>query len=147
MKSEEIIKILKLNEKRITKAKLEMIEIFLETDDFINAIELREKLTNKPDISTVYRNLDSFCEMGFLEKMQKDDKRWYKIKEDYSKHAHYILCEDCGKKRVLDFCPIILTDSKVEGYEITGHKFELTGICNDCNKKEVKNAEKRKNNK
>lgn len=147
MKTEDVIGILRLNDKRVTKTKVEMIDIFLETKDFINVHELKEKLTQKPDMSTIYRNLESFCEIGFLEMIQKDDKRWYKIKEDYKKHSHYILCKDCGKKRVLDFCPIILSDSKVDGYEVTGHKFELIGICDDCNKDEGKNDKKTKHNK
>ena len=139
MDAQEIIELLKTKEKRLTKAKREMIDIFLNTEGFINVNDLRDKLSTEPDMSTIYRNLESFCEIGFLEKIQKDDRRWYKVKEDYSKHNHYISCKECGKKKVLDFCPIILADRKVEGFDVTGHQFELVGICSECKEKEAKN--------
>ena len=139
MDAQEIIELLKTKEKRLTKAKREMIDIFLNTEGFINVNDLRDKLSTEPDMSTIYRNLESFCEIGFLEKIQKDDRRWYKVKEDYGKHNHYIFCKECGKKKVLDFCPIILADRKVEGFDVTGHQFELVGICSECKEKEAKN--------
>lgn len=129
---EEVIETLKTKDKRITKTKVEMIEFFLKNKEFINVSDLRDRLSVKPDMSTLYRNLEAFCEIGFLEKMQKDDRRWYRLKENSEFHEHYIVCEKCGKRKKLDFCPVFITDRKVEGYEVTGHRFEMLGICEDC---------------
>lgn len=42
------------------------------------------------------------------------------------------------KEKVLDFCPIILADRKVEGFDVTGHQFELVGICSECKEKRLR---------
>ena len=32
----------------------------------------------------------------------------------------YIVCDDCGKRRVLEKSPAVIVDNNVDGYEITG---------------------------
>lgn len=132
MKLEDVLNMLREDDKRITKAKVEIIEFFLENKDFITVNDLRDRLVNGADMSTIYRNLEVFCDIGFLEKMEKDDKRWYRLKEENSKNRMYIVCDDCGKRRVLEKSPAVIVDNNVEGYEITGYKFEFKGLCNDC---------------
>ena len=132
MKLEEVLNILREDDKRITKAKVEIIEFFLENKNFITVNELRERLIHGADMSTIYRNLEVFCDIGFLEKMEKNDKRWYRLKEENTKNRMYIICDDCGKRRVLEKSPAVIVDNNVEGYEITGYKFEFKGLCNDC---------------
>ena len=104
----------------------------MKNKDFITVNDLRDRLVHGADMSTIYRNLEVFCDIGFLEKMEKDDKRWYRLKEENSKNRMYIVCDDCGKRRVLEKSPAVIVDNNVEGYEITGYKFEFKGLCNDC---------------
>ena len=132
MKLEDVLNMLREDDKRITKAKVEIIEFFLENKDFITVNDLRDRLVHGSDMSTIYRNLEVFCDIGFLEKMEKDDKRWYRLKEENSKNRMYIVCDDCGKRRVLEKSPAVIVDNNVEGYEITGYKFEFKGLCKDC---------------
>ena len=74
MKLEDVLNMLREDDKRITKAKVEIIEFFIENKDFITVNELRDRLIHGADMSTIYRNLEVFCDIGFLEKMEKDDK-------------------------------------------------------------------------
>ena len=133
MKLEDVLFLLKEDDKRITNTKIEIIKFFLTKKDFVTVNELRDMLVKKIDASTIYRNLEVLCQIGFLEKIEKDDKRWYRLKEISNKNKSYVECNVCGKRRVLDNSPAIVTSYNVDGYEITGYKFEFTGLCNDCN--------------
>ena len=53
MKLEEVLNILREDDKRITKAKVEIIEFLLENKNFITVNELRERLIHGADISTI----------------------------------------------------------------------------------------------
>ena len=72
MKLEDVLNMLREDDKRITKVKVEIIEFFIENKDFITVNELRDRLIHGADMSTIYRNLEVFCDIGFLEKMEKD---------------------------------------------------------------------------
>lgn len=128
---EEIIEKLRNNGQRLTKIKSEVIDIFLKTKGYLDASSVHEQLDKKADLSTVYRNLESLYDAGVLDIVYKNDKRWFKLIELHE-HTHYVVCEKCGSRKELDFCPFSHINSQIEGYDIHTHVFELFGICPNC---------------
>lgn len=50
-------------------------------------------------------------------------------------HHHHFICTNCGKVRELDECPMEQFARQLPGYRITGHRFEIYGICDECMQK------------
>lgn len=137
LSKEEILKRIKSEGHRMTKIKTEIIDIFVDEKNFIDANELYKRLDNKADISTIYRNLESLVELKLIEYIYKEGKRLYRLERE-SDHVHYIVCELCGEKKAIDYCPFEHLRSNIDGYKIKDHKFELSGVCINCDSKSKK---------
>lgn len=92
-----------------------------------------------PNISlgTVYRNLEVLVQTGQIRKLTLGCGRKH---YDGGVHKHYHLrCGKCGL--VVDVSAKAFPDLDkaaargVDGFEITGHELEFTGICEKCRKK------------
>lgn len=85
-------------------------------------------------LSTVYRIIDKLIDLNIARKSATDgDKALYELAQNG--HHHYIICTKCKKMAILDSCPISELEqniSKETGFHITGHKYEIYGICYDC---------------
>jgi len=94
-------------------------------------------------LSTVYRNLQLFKEMGLVEEYQFGSRRHYETVPQ-AKH-HHLVCLGCG--RVFEFkCPsterLKSRISKGEGFRVTEAEVRLAGYCPECQERlAVSNAE------
>ncbi len=81
---------------------------------------------------TIYRNLSLFEELGILESTDLNGEKQFRFSCSGSGHHHHLICTVCGKTKMIDMCPMNAFYGKPEGFEITGHKFEIYGNCNEC---------------
>lgn len=133
MDKSEVIGLIKKDKKRLTKAKLLIIDYFEDNTDFVDVNTVCEFIGSFADVTTIYRNLEYLEQIGYLELYMRYDKRWYRKKEDYEAHEHYITCKICGKKELLHFCPFTNLENKdIKDFDVKEHIFELIGICNSC---------------
>jgi len=102
--------------------------------------EFSEIIKNKhPEIgkATVYRTLKLFEEAKLISKIEFGDGRIrYEICTDKEHHDH-LICEKCKRS-------VEVIDPKIEslqkrlaqkhGFELTGHRLYLFGICKNCQK-------------
>lgn len=90
-----------------------------------------------PSLSTIYRILNQLREADILQaSLEQDESTYYEYKNE--EHRHYIVCSLCGKLAPIYDCPLDALDEHIlrsTGYAITGHRFQLEGICPDCLKK------------
>lgn len=120
--------LLKKNNLKITKQRLEILNLINKLDDDATIKNISNE--TKIDNSTMYRIIELFLEKNIIEKnLNCNDEIYFKIKE---KHIHYIKCIKCHKKEKIEICPIENIEEK--GFKILNHKIEIDGICNDCNK-------------
>lgn len=88
-------------------------------------------------LSTIYRILAAFEEMGLVEKTtwMGDGTVVYAL--DRGEHTHYAVCLECHKRIPLQNCPFthIYLEQATGDFVITGHKLELYGYCGDCKKR------------
>jgi Fur family ferric uptake transcriptional regulator len=103
--------------------------------------EFSEIIKNKhPEIgkATVYRTLKLLEEAKLISKIEFGDGRIrYEICTDKEHHDH-LICEKCKRS-------VEVIDPKIEslqkrlaqkhGFELTGHRLYLFGICKNCQKK------------
>lgn len=111
-------------------------DILKRSEGHLDADEIYERARLKSpgiSLSTVYRNLQLFKEVGLVEEHQFGSRRCYES-APRAKH-HHLICLGCG--RVFEFkCPktesLKSRISKEEGFRVTEAEVRLAGYCPEC---------------
>lgn len=134
----DAISTLKESGVRITPQRHAVLEYLLNSmihptaDDIYKALE--SKFPNM-SVATVYNNLRVLREIGLVRELNYGDSS---SRFDCNTTEHYhIVCEECGK--IVDFHYPSLDEvealaEKVAGFDITHHRLELYGTCEECKK-------------
>lgn len=138
--SKEIaVKILKANNYKLTKQRQSLLNILANHEDrYMGLTELDQLMRQeypKMSYNTIYRNIKEFSEIGIVEENQNENDGKTEVKLDCNErhtHHHHFICNNCGKVRELQMCPLGFFSEQLPGAEITGHHFELYGLCADC---------------
>lgn len=130
---DDIIKFIRERGERLTENKLLFINLF-ESENMLTIDEICSSFKGKMNLSTIYRNLDKFIEMDYIEKIELDKEVYFTKKGTEKHHKHFVVCKKCHKKIEIDYCPIEDMNLKLKNFNVTSHKFELIGVCNDCKK-------------
>ena len=91
--------------------------------------------------SSAYRNVTTLIEAGVVRRVTGvDDHGRFELAEELAGHHHHLACGECGT--VEDVAPSIRLEramaeaarvvAEEQGYEVTGHQFDLVGLCPQC---------------
>ena len=122
---------------RSTEQRQFLLEIIQQAEGHLDADEIyRQARLKSPGISlsTVYRSLRLFKELGLIEEHQFDGMRRYYEAMPRTKH-HHLVCLGCG--RIFEFkCPsaekLKSRISREGGFKVTDAEVRLVGYCPDC---------------
>ncbi len=121
---------------RMTKLKKEIVDIFLGGGCGLSVKEVMTILSSTPDLSTVYRSLDSLVNKGFLRYSTSSEGvvRYRCTSSFFSEHGHFC-CIDCGGiiavgKKLPDAFLLLLEEEY--GVRVKSADFFLEGKCNKC---------------
>lgn len=122
---------------RATRQRLEILVALEQAGQACSAEEIfRRCAPGQTNLSTVYRTLNTFCQVGVLcRTLQADGVYTYYLAGAH--HRHQLVCTACGLRLELPFCPMAeleQTLTREAGFRITGHSLELTGLCPRCKK-------------
>jgi Fur family zinc uptake transcriptional regulator len=140
MDLKQALDLLKRSGYKYTGKRERMVEIFAREGRYLSAKDLLESLQREfPGISfdTVYRNLSLFEELGIIEGTEWNGERRFRFACGGDGHHHHLICTGCGRTRTLHICPMNAILGEPENFEITGHKFEIYGICSDCGREKA----------
>ena len=132
---EEAIEKMKEAGYKYTNKREKMIEIFSHEDRYLSAKQVQELLeTDFPHLSydTIYRNLYTFVELGILEATELSGEKLFRIGCSHHGHHHHFICEQCGRTKEIELCPMTFFTEQLEGCEIRSHRFEIFGLCELC---------------
>ncbi len=111
-------------------------ELSREADD-ATAQVVHKRLAEKGEsigLATVYRALGVMSEAGVVDALPHGtSETCYRLCSDA--HHHHLVCERCHRVIELHGCPAedwIARRARKEGFAVTGHRLEVTGLCSDC---------------
>ncbi|GEL08799.1 Fur family transcriptional regulator [Salisediminibacterium halotolerans] len=127
----------KLKEKgyKYTRKRYDMLALFSDESRYLAAKDVLESLGGKYSglsFDTIYRNLSLFSELEILEETELDGEKKFRFSCSTGHHHHHLICLDCGKTREIEKCPMELPLIEEHEFQITGHKFEVYGYCQQC---------------
>ncbi|WP_243103891.1 Fur family transcriptional regulator [Clostridium sp. JN-1] len=137
----ETSKYLKKKGLKVTKARVNILNILLESEKAISAEYIFEECKSKNeniDLSTVYRTLELFENKNIIIRFNLDKQRYvYAIKKEH--HKHILKCIMCHKRVEID-CPMQQVKQIIKnntGFDLfdEGLKTNIEGICEECQKK------------
>jgi len=138
----EFTKFLKKRNMKVTKSRLNLIDLIADYNKHFEIEELVNWIANHKDKkvsrSTVYRTVKLLEEFGAVkEVIKKDNKTIYEFVIGRSHHDH-LVCTECGK--IIEF-----VDEEIEklqdeickkySFKPAHHRLEIFGVCEDCRKK------------
>jgi len=119
---------------RNTKQKGAIRSAFVETDRPLSPEEvLSYAKRGVPDVSiaTVYRNLKTLVEEGWLVPVQlPGETPRYELSG--KEHHHHFLCNDCARVYELEGCSSAMKQKLPRGFRALSHDLLLYGICAAC---------------
>ena len=85
-------------------------------------------------LSTVYRTLRMFKELGLVEELHFDEAHHHYEMKSSSEHQH-LVCLDCGKIMEFEYPlsqKIKKNIAREKDFEVTGVEIQVTGYCSKC---------------
>lgn len=135
MNVEKALILLKEKGYKHTDKREQMLKLFSNQDRYLAAKDVLEAMQGDfPGLSfdTIYRNLSTFVDLGILEMTELEGEKRFSFRCSTDKHHHHLICTSCGKTDHIHLCPMEHLSPLSEGFEITGHKFEVYGFCRSC---------------
>ena len=127
---------------KFTIQKQLILEALLSSKEHMTINELHDKLkVNNIGIATLYRNLDSFKNLGIITEINVEGKAYYEMKIFGRKPIHiHFKCTNCGK--IIDiednklYHEYLKLNRLIEERDLLIYDSVVTfkGICSDCKK-------------
>ena len=138
----EVVDVLRTAGKRVTPERRLLLRV-IAANPHLDANEiyvLARKDDPKLNLSTVYRTVKMFAELGLVD--SSDLGQGHEHYEIRLKNHYHCICLGCGK--VIEIPPLLplAKVGKDYGFNIIGGKIELFGYCEDCQKKRKRAKEK-----
>lgn len=121
---------------RATRQRLSVLESLRERPDAVTAQELHAELRQAGEgigLTTVYRTLTALAEAGFLDVFTREGEQAFRRCGDL--HHHHLVCETCNRVEELSADEVeqwVSHAAQRHGFEVTGHRADIFGICADC---------------
>ena len=125
---------------RSTRQRAAVAALLGETDDFLSAQQLHDRLRHRGDnvgLTTVYRTLQSLADAGVVDVVRTTEGESVYRHCASNEHHHHLVCRSCGKTVEVDG-PAVETwataISAEHGFTDVSHTLEIFGTCAECAK-------------
>lgn len=81
------------------------------------------------DLASVYRNLQTFVQLGLVDVEVRGRERYYTAPEQ---HHHHLACTQCDRVVCV---PCTVRVPAVKGWQRVQHQVSLSGVCQRCHPK------------
>lgn len=115
--------------RKSTRLGSELYNFLLNNKKPLTANTIYRSLNFKVNLSSVYRALKKFLQLGLIFEEKIENESYYYISE---KHHHHIICIKCGNIMCV---PCIFDFSQISNFTEVTHQLSLKGLCKNCLKK------------
>ncbi|HVM15232.1 MAG TPA: Fur family transcriptional regulator [Egibacteraceae bacterium] len=121
---------------RATRQRRTVLEALRERPDAVTAQDLHMELRQAGEsigLTTVYRTLTALADAGFLDTFTRQGEQAFRLCGDA--HHHHLVCETCNRVEEIAADEVERWVREVatrRGYEVTGHRADIFGICPAC---------------
>ncbi|MEE9198517.1 MAG: Fur family transcriptional regulator [Dehalococcoidia bacterium] len=132
---------LKARGHRVTPQRLAVIDVLLGSDSHPSIEEIYEELRDSfptMSLATVYKTIQTLKEMGEVMELGATTGRNRNDGRRPQEHTH-LVCTGCGVILGVDLDPLTGREASIAleaGFRLTGHRFELLGLCPTCQKRD-----------
>ena len=134
-----VIERLKSSGGRMTKKRERVLGALLTFDRPAAAEEIRERAgLPASDLVTIYRNLETFEQLGVLQRVPLENGTQLFELTAPDEHYHHLICRRCHKAERLDICMSheVVKQAKAQGFSNIAHLMEVYGLCEECDTSE-----------
>jgi Fur family transcriptional regulator, ferric uptake regulator len=123
---------------RSTRQRAAVTALLEETDDFVSAQQLHDRLRHRGDsvgLTTVYRTLQSLADAGAVDVVRSADGESAYRRCSSGSHHHHLVCRHCGKTVEVEGPAVESWADRMaaeHGYADVAHTLEIFGTCGDC---------------
>ena len=142
MTADEILARLRASGYRLTPQRRKLVDVLLRAEGLLTAEEIHQRARSakaEADLSTIYRNLATFCEMGWLDAVPgANGERFYQI-HNGQEQTMSVLCLDCGKLTPVSASTGPLNEAvRGMGFDAASLRVTLAAHCGEhvCPRKE-----------
>ncbi|MDF2378786.1 MAG: Fur family transcriptional regulator [Candidatus Gracilibacteria bacterium] len=136
--SSEVLKRLRESGYRITKSRKATLEVLIQKQCALSVPEVSALLLElevKPNISTLYRELQFLTEQGITQEIVlKDGIMRYEI--DQANHHHHLVCNACESIEPVEIQKHLQSvEQSIQSekrFQILSHSLEFYGLCESC---------------
>ena len=89
---------------------------------------------------TVYRTIEKLEELKLIDRIHHLGQCQTVFRGTHG-HQHLLVCTECGSSAYFDGLDAekqFIVIGKNHGYQVTGHWLQLSGLCQECQKKETR---------
>ncbi|WP_288459021.1 transcriptional repressor [uncultured Chryseobacterium sp.] len=129
-----------MKQTRSTQAKTEILKLITESDHALSHADIQLKLGNLCNRVTIYRVLERLEEEGSVHRIVNVDGvvNFAKCRGCSEIHHHNHLHFNCEKCKSVTCIENVVPDIRLpENFIINQYNFLVSGICEDCSKKEM----------
>lgn len=119
---------------RITTPRKIIFDVLLESKQPLSIVDIIDRAKSVDKVS-VYRTIDLFVKEGIATTAPHGWKLRYELAAPLKPHHHHITCTNCGALQDVQHEKIerlMEALAKENGYEMTQHTFEISGLCANC---------------
>jgi len=125
---------------RSTRQRAAVAALLGETDDFLSAQQLHDRLRHRGDnvgLTTVYRTLQSMADAGVVDVVRTTEGESVYRHCASNEHHHHLVCRSCGKTVEVDGPAVESWATAIaaeHGFIDVAHTLEIFGTCAECAK-------------
>lgn len=133
--------ILSRNNYRLTVPRMAVVRVIASSNRIMNPMEVyleARKFCGGLGLVTVYRTIEKLEDLGLIQRVHLPDG-CHSFIASADGHQHLIICSRCNTARYFsgdDLSPVIGDLQKKHGFIIQDHWLQLSGLCEECQKKE-----------
>jgi Fur family zinc uptake transcriptional regulator len=134
MTEQEILGALRAGGYRLTAPRRKLVDLLLQAEAPLSAEAIYQRARRarlEANLSTVYRNLATFCEMGWLDAVPgPNGERYYQV-HTRDEQSLSVLCLDCGQLTTLKFDAAAPLNAAVRdmGFDAHSLRVNLAAHC------------------